>query len=225
MSEKRVLGIDTSSVSLNLAVVSEGGPVVSSYQEISKNHAGRLPSVFDQVLDRSGYDALSGIGVVAGPGSFTGLRVGLSAALALRASLKIPVYQVSTLCSLAWLSSSAGKGAAVIDARKGEYYIQFFERLGEKIAPLSEASTIKYGELESCIEGLEWALGINIGPSEGGMPGNLVSLENPNLAVEAAKEALARLLSGDPGDGNVSPMYVREPDAIPQPPPGGNFKS
>ncbi len=215
MSGKRVLGIDTSSASLNLAVVSEGGSVVSSYQELSKNHAGRLPSVFDQVLDRSGYDALSGIGVVAGPGSFTGLRVGLSAALAIRASLKIPVYQVSTLYSIARLSGASGKGAAVIDARKGEYYIQFFEKLGEKTAPISEASTIKYAELESCIESLGWALGINIEHPEGKPPGCIVSLENPNLAVEAAREALARLLSGDPGDDEVSPIYVREPDAIP----------
>jgi len=215
VSEKKVLGIDTSSVSLNLAVVGEGGSVVSSYQEISKNHAGRLPSVLDQVAPPTTLELMSAVGVVAGPGSFTGLRVGLSVALALRAALKIPVYQVSTLLCLARFPSPYGKGAAVIDARKGEFYIQFFDKLGEKTAPLSEPSVIKYGELGSCIEGLDWALGANLGLVGGNLPENLRALENPNLAVEAAREALARLLSGDPGDVEVSPIYVREPDAIP----------
>jgi tRNA threonylcarbamoyladenosine biosynthesis protein TsaB len=218
VSEKWVMGIDTSSVSLNLAVVSEGGFIVSSYQELSKNHAGRLPVVLNKVLSKSGISAgsLGGVGVVAGPGSFTGLRVGLSVTLALRAALKIPVYQISTLYALAKFSTVSGKGAAVIDARKGEFYIQFFDKLGEKTSSLSEPSTIKYGELESCIEGLEWAVGANLEGLVGGPIQNLRCLESPNLAVEAAKEALTRLASGDPGSETVSPVYVREPDAIPQ---------
>jgi len=210
---------------MNLALVGEGGSVVSSYQEISKNHAGRLPSVLDQVIPRSQSELLSAAGVVAGPGSFTGLRVGLSVALALRAALKIPVYQVSTLFCLAKFPSPDGKGAAVIDARKGEFYIQFFEKLGEKTAPLSDPSTIKYGELQSCIEGLDWALGASLGLVRGDIPENLRALENPNLAVEAAREAIKRLAAGDPGDDEVSPVYVRDPDAVPQKPLGGPEKN
>jgi tRNA threonylcarbamoyl adenosine modification protein YeaZ len=218
--EKRlVLGIDTSSMSLNLAAVAESGLPISSFQEISKNHAGRFPVVLDEVLAKSGLkiEHVKAVGVVAGPGSFTGLRVGLSVALAMRSALGIPVYQVPTLLALAGFSDKDGNGASLIDARRGEFYFQSFNRSGPVLKPVSEPFPLKYSFLNDALKGLDWALASCPRESIVDAPGNLAFADNPNLAIKAAGEALRRMSAGEKGTDNISPLYVREPDAVPSP--------
>ena len=76
--------------------------------------------------------------VVSGPGSFTGLRVGLAAVKALAEILKKPIVAVSLLEVVAVASGVQGKVAAVLDAGRGDLYFGFYEILGKRVKVLQE---------------------------------------------------------------------------------------
>jgi len=128
---KIILSIDTSTLSLNLSLLLYNGKeeVFSSSKEI-KNHASHLPMAIEELLKRGRIllKDLDAISVVSGPGSFTGLRVGIATALGLKCGLKIPLYSISSLSALALNSNKEGSGIALIDARRGEFYSQCFKR-------------------------------------------------------------------------------------------------
>jgi len=76
--------------------------------------------------------------VVSGPGSFTGLRVGLAAVKALAEILKKPIVSVSLLEVIATASHAQGKVAAVLDASRGDVYFGLYEILGDSVQVLRE---------------------------------------------------------------------------------------
>ena len=95
----------------------------------ASGHSERLGGfVRDAVAEAGGgFEALDRIGVTVGPGSFTGLRVGLAFAQGLGAALDLPVVGVSTLDALARSAEAGAAAAALIDARRGQVYLQTFE--------------------------------------------------------------------------------------------------
>src|SRR5690606_33335507 len=103
---------------------------------MTKGHQERLGGLArDAAAEAGGFDGVDRIGVTVGPGSFTGLRVGLAFALGLGAALDRPVVGISTLDALAASVAAPGLVAAVIDARRGQVYGRLF-RDG---APVGEA--------------------------------------------------------------------------------------
>lgn len=106
---------------------------------MAKGHQERLGGLArDAAAEAGGFGGIDRIGVTVGPGSFTGLRVGLAFALGLGAALDRPVIGVSTLDALAASAPIGGLVAAVIDARRGQAYARLF-RDG---APLGEAEAL-----------------------------------------------------------------------------------
>ncbi|WP_050796761.1 tRNA (adenosine(37)-N6)-threonylcarbamoyltransferase complex dimerization subunit type 1 TsaB, partial [Brevundimonas diminuta] len=106
---------------------------------MAKGHQERLGGLArDAAAEAGGFGGIDRIGVTVGPGSFTGLRVGLAFALGLGAALDRPVVGVSTLDALAASVPAKGMVAAVIDARRGQVYARLF-RDG---APLGEAEAL-----------------------------------------------------------------------------------
>jgi tRNA threonylcarbamoyl adenosine modification protein YeaZ len=129
-----VLAIDTTGARLQMALL--GDDIVdASVDEIGKGHAELLFARLDALLERNGlsYGDLTRIAVTSGPGSFTGLRVGLAAARGLGLTLGIPVLGIPTLTAL----SLAGQGAfaVIVDARRNEAYFQLFAAPGTPAAP------------------------------------------------------------------------------------------
>lgn len=122
-----VLGIDTGGPIASLGVVAEGHIAAAQIGRPLPHGAG-LPATVNEVLDAANvsFGVLSAIAVAIGPGSFTGLRVGLSYAKAVAAAAKIAILGVSSLDALALCAgTSLAEGASVyplIDARKGEVY-------------------------------------------------------------------------------------------------------
>jgi tRNA threonylcarbamoyl adenosine modification protein YeaZ len=129
-----VLAIDTTGARLQLALL-HGDLADTSIDEIGKGHAELLFARLDALLKRNGlsYGDLTCIAVTSGPGSFTGLRVGLAAARGLGLTLDIPVLGIPTLTAL----SLAGQGAfaVIVDARRSEAYCQLFTGAGMPAAP------------------------------------------------------------------------------------------
>jgi tRNA threonylcarbamoyladenosine biosynthesis protein TsaB len=125
-----VLGIETATVTCSAAVVVDGRIVAEVTMHRPRAHAEMLLSQIDEVLVSSGVkqDRIEGIAVSIGPGSFTGLRIGLSVAKGLAWATGKPVAGVSTLKALARKTLSAraigenGLLLTVLDCRKGEVY-------------------------------------------------------------------------------------------------------
>lgn len=123
-----------------------GAAAVNSGQR----HSAQLMPLVDQVLRQAGraVTELDAIAVSVGPGSFTGLRVGMAAAKGLCLALDKPLLGVSTLKMLAHnLSGSDALVCPVIYARKQEIYTAFYDCAGEEPRPLSAEMAIPPAEL------------------------------------------------------------------------------
>ncbi|MNQ43351.1 tRNA threonylcarbamoyladenosine biosynthesis protein TsaB [compost metagenome] len=214
----KVLIVDTALGACSAGVVDDDRPLAVRSELMTKGHQERLAGlVRDAVAEAGGgFDVLDRIGVTVGPGSFTGLRVGIAFALGLGAALDRPVVGVSTLDALAACAPSAGLVAAVIDARRGQVYARLF-RDG---APLAEAEALSLETAADRI--LEAAAGAV--PTLVGSGAALLGETFPDRFAEAVlqpmaaptPEALARLtIAVDPAIALPRPLYLRAPDATP----------
>lgn len=121
-----VLAIDTCMGACSAAVV-DGERILARRVEImARGHQERLAPLVADLMTEAGlaFDALDRVGVTVGPGSFTGLRVGLAFAKGLSAALAIPAVGIGTLEALA--EPEAGNVLAVLDAKRGQVYLQGF---------------------------------------------------------------------------------------------------
>lgn len=124
----RVLCLDTSTPTARVAVVDGAGASLASAEATADRHSAHVLKLCDEVLRAVGLrpDGLSAIACGAGPGSFTGLRVGLSVAKGLALATGKPLLLVSSLQALAIdMARAAGAARLVvpcIDAGKGEIY-------------------------------------------------------------------------------------------------------
>jgi len=129
-----ILAINTSTLQFSLALLETDGSVMAEYaMSEAGGHFGRLMPALDFLLESVGSDIhrVEGIAVARGPGSFTGLRVGLAAAKGLSHGLDAPVVGVSSLEALAaQFSCPALPVTAILDSRKGEVFMARFSWKG-----------------------------------------------------------------------------------------------
>src|SRR2546422_9660294 len=125
----RVLAVETSTLSGGAALL-DGELVVGEYVlDVRLTHSERLMAAIDRLLTDAGWTVgeLEGLAVAVGPGSFTGLRVGLSTVKGLALALSIPIAAVPTLDAMAaMLPFAALPICPVLDARKGEVYASLY---------------------------------------------------------------------------------------------------
>lgn len=121
----KYLTIDTTTKVTALALAEKGNLVAEGFLHTGKTHSERLIPMLDQVLVAADWKLtdLDFIGVVRGPGSFTGIRIGIATAQGIAQVLKLPLVGVLSLDALAW----AGYGrpeeiVPILDARKNEWY-------------------------------------------------------------------------------------------------------
>lgn len=185
-------------------------------EEMTKGHQERLGGMArDAVKDAGGFEGLERVGVTVGPGSFTGLRVGLSFALGLGAARNVPVVGISTLDALVASVEPQGLVAAAIDARRGQVYIRLF-RDG---VPLDEAQALEIEAARDLIvaqaQGGDLAI---VGSGVGVLTEGYEALSDAKLypLVAPSPQAMAQLTQSlDPTLNPPSPLYLRAPDATP----------
>ncbi len=116
-----VLGLDTAVGACSVAVLADDEPLAALSEPMLRGHQERLALMVQEAMDQAGlaFKALDRIGVTVGPGSFTGLRVGLAFAKGLGLALARPVVGVGTLDALAASEPGADLTVAAIDARRG----------------------------------------------------------------------------------------------------------
>ncbi len=136
------LGIDSASSYLALALWSQDGILAEFCESVGRDHAKRIITELDTLLNRSGIKRreLKGIGVGIGPGSYTGLRVGVATAKGLAKGLSIPVQGGSSLAAIAarQLSEAQPRGVITLDARRGNVYAGVFFQRGNMVKPETE---------------------------------------------------------------------------------------
>lgn len=213
----RVLIVDTALGACTAGVVEDGRVLGLRFELMTKGHQERLAGMArDAVADAGGgFDALDRIGVTVGPGSFTGLRVGMAFAQGLGAALDRPVVGLSTLDALAASIEPAGLVAAVIDARRGQVYARLFRdgvALGEAEALSLETATDRILAAEDAIPTLVGSGALLLSETFPDQFSDVVLKPLP----APTPEALARLTAAaDPATALPRPLYLRAPDATP----------
>lgn len=219
-----VMGIETSTMQGGIALVSEEGLLSEYTLNVKATHTERLLPLVDRALRDAGVplSRIDGLAVAIGPGSFTGLRIGLSTAKGLSAAAGTPLVGVPTLEAMAWiLPFCAHPVCPILDARKGEMYCALFRHDGDRLIRLMEDAALSPDDLVSRIEGPTVFLGDGLGAYGGLLKMRLKerALFPPfsrrgGSAAAVADLGRRRLLQGHRDEiAELAPRYLRPSEA------------
>jgi tRNA threonylcarbamoyladenosine biosynthesis protein TsaB len=206
------LAFDTCLAACSAAVVEDGRVLASRSDPMLRGHQERLAPLVAEVMAQAGlsFDRLDRVGVTVGPGSFTGLRVGLAFAKGLGAALSIPVVGVGLLEALAEPLAAGAPGAvfAVLDAKRGQVYLQAFADGAPLMAPDALELGVAQARLaELAGHGQASLIGSGAPLLAEVLPGALV------IAAEHADPAAVARLAAARAPVPPRPLYLRAPDA------------
>lgn len=212
-----LLALDTSTSAVTVAL-HDGSSVLAERTVVGDRRHGELlaPGIED-VLSRARRTPaeLTAVAVGVGPGPFTGLRVGVATALALRAALAIPVYGICSLDAIAWRTEIDGEFIVVTDARRREVYWAEYTRRDRRrtgtFAGVAKPSAVLAQAAGRPVIGPGAHL-VAAEPVDG--HGKPIAAGEVVLAAGALAElAVERMASG----GELlppRPLYLRRPDAV-----------
>jgi tRNA threonylcarbamoyladenosine biosynthesis protein TsaB len=217
----RVLAIDTALEACAAAVLdTESGKVTSESVPMVRGHAEALMPLLDRVMRQAAtaFTALDRIAVTTGPGSFTGLRVGIAAARGIALASGKPAIGLTTLAAYAAPHIAHDDKTAVavaIDARHQHVYLQVFGPGGRTLVAPRIASVAD--AVRAAGAGAVRIVGTGAAMLAMAWPSN----EAPPVLVDEARAPdivwVARLaVAADDSSGEPKPLYLRAPDAQPQ---------
>ena len=145
-----ILAFETSAKAASVALHDGAKLLAESYQNTGLTHSQTLMVMAEDMLKQCGYTAkdVTAVAVAAGPGSFTGVRIGVAAAKGMAWGLQVPCYGVSTLEAMAKnLGIYDGVVCAVMDARRNQVYNGLFRAEKGAIVRMTEDRAIALAEL------------------------------------------------------------------------------
>lgn len=150
----KILAVDTSAKAASAAVVEDGKIIAESYINTKITHSQTILPMVKSMLEASGQtiERMDAFAVSVGPGSFTGLRIGISLVKGLAFSTEKKCVPVSTLEALCYNVSAVGIICAVMDARCSQVYTATFEFDGEKYIRLTDDEAISITQLEENVK-------------------------------------------------------------------------
>jgi tRNA threonylcarbamoyladenosine biosynthesis protein TsaB len=219
-----ILGIETSTKTGSVAVISEDAVIAQYSLNIEVTHSERLMSTVDRVLTDTGISIkqIDGFAVAIGPGSFTGLRIGLSAVKGLALVTGKPIAAVPTLKALAWnLAYAAYPVCPLLDARKHEVYAALYMFEGSALAQVLSERVVSLALLADQISGKA----IFTGEASHLFRTEILKLFGDRAlfaprasvlpsAAAIAEIGLAMIKNNEQADPDrLAPMYIRRPEA------------
>jgi len=201
----KVLVIETATAACSVALLEGDRVVAARHEVVGRGHAERLVPMIGEVLAEAGTNRADLIQVDCGPGSFTGIRVGIAAARGLALAWGVPVSGFSALALIA-VTAREDVGVA-LSGGHGELFVQRFGH-----APLSAADPLQSLRPEAAALAIPDELVLGSGAEA------LVAARGTGRAEEAFPNAAdARLLPAALTDLPPTPLYGRAPDAkVPQ---------
>lgn len=219
-----ILGLDTATLVSSVALASGDTLLAELTLQTKKTHSERLMPHIEEIIKLAEIDksAIEAVAVSIGPGSFTGLRIGLGTAKALAYALNIPLVGVPTLAAMAYSCPVPGAMLApTLDAQKGNLYVALYtwrdnelnELMAPKVLSLQEA-------INRCGEGRESALvmGEAVSLYRQELTAAGIELAAPHIAMPRAGSVAVlggRLLQqGLHQDAmSLEPLYIRRSEA------------
>jgi len=218
-----VMGLDTALQRCSVAILRDGAVVGDQSAGMERGHAEHLAPMAAKALDEAGVKIadLDRIGVVIGPGGFTGVRIALAFARGLAIGTNIEIVGVTSLLALAANADDAGPGdliAPVIDARRGQVYAALYDGNGQRLVEPFVTEPEK--ALEILAVEAKAAPVATIGSGAPLLPSPPAEWRQSAGFGEIDAKAVAALAAAAPAPaGPPSPLYLRPPDAKP-PKPG-----
>lgn len=210
-----VLALDTAMAACSVAAVDTAHalPLASAFVPMERGHAEALAPMAGRAMAEAGlgFADLDRIAVTTGPGTFTGVRIGLAMARGLGLALGIPVIGIDTLSAIAANEALELPLLAVSDARNGEVYAALFDAGRKLVNPPRLTAAVKAAE------------GTPVGAMILGTAADAViaasgrsDLLRSTAGTLPAAARFAYLAAGRPDTGMPAPIYLRAPDARPQ---------
>ncbi|HEU5047390.1 MAG TPA: tRNA (adenosine(37)-N6)-threonylcarbamoyltransferase complex dimerization subunit type 1 TsaB [Rickettsiales bacterium] len=190
----QILAIDTSLGTCSVALWQGDKVTHSQQEEKTGTQSRRLIPMIEELLKAGNtfYQELDALACTIGPGGFTGIRVGLTTARALRLATGKPLIGLTTLEVMAHASDMQGDMLSIIDAYRGQFYVQRFRRT-DSLRPLSDALLVEEKMISALAHGAK-------------------KITTPPDAAGLASLATAKWLAGERTFPDA-PLYIREPDA------------
>lgn len=206
-----ILALDTSEAYCSAALLTADGRHFSKQEHLGRGHAERLIPMVEELFEEAGssYEQLERIAVATGPGTFTGLRIGLSVARGVALSCDIPCIGVSSLTVLASKVSYDGPVHAVMMGRGGQVFYQSFQGRDSRGLPvsLSDAENL---DAEDATLKIEENSGLVLGSAVPAVMGREAEASD---ALDPL--VLAKLAAGLPAETfPPEPFYLRAADAV-----------
>lgn len=218
----RILAIDTALGACSACVLDAGetAPIVREQVAMERGHAEALMPMIERVMNavEGGFASLDRVAVTIGPGSYTGLRVGISAGRAIALAAEIPAIGVTTLAATAAPLVGREQGrviAAALDAKHGQVWFQALNAQGKQLVSVRQVSyrdaaraigagpVSLVGSAAMAVASEAWAIGLDA------------------FVVDETKAPdvtwVARLgLVADPETAPPRPLYLKAPETTPQ---------
>ncbi|HEV2512808.1 tRNA (adenosine(37)-N6)-threonylcarbamoyltransferase complex dimerization subunit type 1 TsaB [Bosea sp. (in: a-proteobacteria)] len=218
----RILAIDTALGACSACVLdgSDPAPLAIEQTAMERGHAEALMPMIERVMAKveGGFSSLDRVAVTIGPGSYTGLRVGISAARAIAFAAGIPAIGISTLAASAapFIGREGGRVvAAAVDAKHGQVWFQAMNAQGKQLVSVRQVNhrdaaraigagpVSLVGSAALAVANEAWAIGLDA------------------LVVDDAKAPdvtwVARLgMIADPDSAPPRPLYLKAPETTPQ---------
>ena len=218
----RILAFETSAKAASVALTENGKLLAESYQNTGLTHSQTLMVMAQDLIKTCGLtpQQIEAVAVAAGPGSFTGIRIGVAAAKGFAWGSKIPCHGVSTLEAMALsLGAYDGYVLPVMDARRSQVYNALFEASAGRLTRLREDRAIALADLAEEIKILQKPIFL-VGDGAN-LCYNTLLKEVPGLVLPpehrlhqracgvalAAEEQIRRGITGNGGE--LTPNYLR----------------
>lgn len=210
-----LLAIDTSQAACSIALWQEGAITAHRYLDMAKGHAEALIPMLDEMCADTDFrfEELDAFAVTVGPGTFTGLRVGLATARGFAVAMGKPCLGVTSLEAIAFpVRQEVAEGeliAACFDARRNEAYLQLFT---SDLSPHTDPALISLDEMKELLPDVN-IVAVGTGAS-------LVLQRAANARAAAASplpdaRSVASIAASRSADDALppNPLYLRAPDA------------